>query len=402
MAPTTQSAPSTGWEVFPLSNSKITRIWDFSYEDYCSSHLFQSEVQRKASHAILNCKSGWLGYNVSRCTDCGHTQIHNNSCRNRSCPNCQAVLKEIWVDKRRAEVIDSPYFHVVFTLPHELNPLIYCNQKLLYGLLHRCCAETLLELSADKKYLGATPGIIQVLHTWNQELDYHVHIHCIISGGGLTTDHKIRKSKQKFFIPVYVLRDKFKGKYLACLDAYYQGGKLVFSSSCENLKNSYYWKEWKNSLYEKDWCPYIKETFNGFGNAIEYLGRYTHKIALSNSRILSVTETEVTFSARGKKPGEPKRKITLRNEEFIRRFLMHVLPSGFQKIRYYGFLNNRMKSKNLKIIFRLQGCQRFKQRYAGLTMAELLKAVWDFDIRICPDCGHATMQQLGRCYASSD
>lgn len=401
MAQATRSAPSTEWEVFPLGDSKIRRIWELSYGDYCSSRHFQSEVQRKASHAILNCKSGRLGCNAARCADCGHTQIHNNSCRNRNCPNCQAVMKEIWVDKRRAEVMDAPYFHVVFTLPHELNPLIYCNQKLAFGLLHRCCAETLLELSADKKYLGATPGIIQVLHTWNQELDYHVHMHCIISGGGLTAVHKIRKSKQKFFIPVHVLRDKFKGKYLACLDAYYQSGKLTFSSSCGNLKNSYGWKEWKNNLYQKDWCPYIKETFNGFGNAIEYLGRYTHKIAISNSRILSVTETEVTFSARGRKPGEPKRRITLRNEVFIRRFLMHVLPSGFQKIRYYGFLNNRMKSENLKIIFRLQGCQRFKQRYAGLTMAELLKAVWDFDIRICPDCGHATMQQLGRCHASS-
>ena len=384
-----------------MSDSKIRQIWELAYEGYCSSHHFQSEEQRKASHAILNCKSGKLGCNTSQCSECGLTQIHNNSCRNRNCPNCQAVMKEIWVDKRRAEVIDSPYFHVIFTLPHEANPLLYCNQKLLYGLLHRCCAETLLELSADKKYLGATPGIIQVLHTWNQETDYHVHMHCIISGGGLTTDHKIRKSKQKFFIPVGVLRDKFKGKYLACLDAYYQSRKLVFSSSCGDLKNACHWNAWKNNLYEKDWCPYIKETFNGFGNAIEYLGRYTHKIAISNSRILSVTETEVTFSARGKKPGEQERRITLRHEEFIRRFLMHVLPSGFQKIRYYGFLNNRMKSKNLKVIFRLQGGQRFKQRYAGLTMAELLKAVWDFDIRICPDCGHATMQQLGRCYASS-
>jgi len=214
-------------------------------------------------------------------------------------------MKEIRVDKRRAEVIDSPYFPVVFTLPHDLNPLLYANQKLLYGLLHRCCAETLLEVSADKKYLGAAPGIIQVLHTWNQEIDYHVHMHCILSGGGLTTDHQIRKSKQKFFIPVGVLRDKFKGKYLDCLDAYYQSGKLMFSSSCGNLKNSYHWNAWKNNLYEKDWCPYIKETFNGFGNALEYLGRYTHKIAISNSRILSITETEATFSARGKSPVTP-------------------------------------------------------------------------------------------------
>ena len=382
-----------------MADLKIQSIWEHSYDAYCQSGHFQSEEQKKASRAILACKSGKLGINVSECTECGHMEFHNNSCRNRNCPNCQAVLKEVWVDKRRAEVIDSPYFHVVFTLPHELNPLIYCNQKLLYGLLHKCCAQTLLELSADRKYLGAVPGIIQVLHTWNQELDYHVHMHCIISGGGLTPDHRIRKSSAKFFIPVRVLRDKFKGKYLSLLNACYQKGKFVFSSSCSALRDPCIWKAFKNSLYEKDWCPYIKETFNGFGNAIEYLGRYTHRIAISNNRILSVSETEVLFSARGRKPGDPKREITLSHEEFIRRFLMHVLPSGFQKIRYYGFLNNRMKSRNLKVIFRIQGGQRFRQRYTGLSIAELLKAVWNIDLAICPECGCASMRQLGRSYA---
>lgn len=382
-----------------LSKFKIQKIWQDSYDDYCQSGHSQSEEQRKASRAILACKSGRLGGNVSECSECGHMEFHNNSCRNRNCPICQAIRKVIWVDKRRAEVIDSPYFHVVFTLPHELNPLIYCNQKLLYGLLHRCCAETLLELSADQKYLGAQPGIIQVLHTWNQELDYHVHMHCIISGGGLTSDHRIRKSSAKFFIPVKVLRDKFKGKYLALLDALHQQKKLVFSTSCKALLDPLEWKIFKKRLYGKDWCPYIKETFNGFGNAIEYLGRYTHRIAISNNRILSVTETEVTFSARGKKSGDPKRQVTLSHEEFIRRFLMHVLPAGFQKIRYYGFLNNRMKSRNLKLIFRIQGCQRFRQRYTGLSMVELLKAVWNIDLAVCPKCGCASMQHLGRSHA---
>jgi len=382
-----------------MSNFRIQDIWQNSYADYCQSGHFQSQEQRKASRAILACKSGRLGINVSECSECRHMEFHKNSCRNRNCPICQAVRKELWVDQRRAEVIGSPYFHVVFTLPHELNPLLFCNQKLLYGLLHKCCAQTLLELSADKKYLGAQPGIIQVLHTWNQELGYHVHMHCIISGAGLTPDRRIRSASAKFFIPVRVLRDKFKGKYLSLLDACYQKGELVFSSSCSTLQDPCVWKTFKNSLYEKDWCPYIKETFNGFGNAIEYLGRYTHRVAISNNRILSVTETEATFSARGKKPGDPKREITISHEEFIRRFLMHVLPAGFQKIRYYGFLNNRMKSRNLKIIFRIQGGQRFRQRYAGLSMAELLKAVWNIDLSICPECGCASMQQLGRSYA---
>ena len=383
----------------PFAN--IQQIWQLSYPGYCASGHPQSDVQQKASLAILACKTGKLGVNASVCPDCGHKEFHNNSCRNRNCPNCQAVKKEIWVDARRSEVIDTPYFHVVFTLPHELNGLLYCNQKLLYSLLHRCCAGTLLELSSNHKYLGAVPGIIQVLHTWDQELNYHVHMHCIISGGGLTKDHKIRRSRADFFIPVHVLRNKFKGKFLAELDSLYQAGKLSFSSSCQKLINSYEWKAFRDKLYKKDWCPFIKETFNGFGNAIEYLGRYTHKIAISNSRLLSVTDSEVSFSARAKKAGDPRRVIVLTHEEFIRRFLMHVLPSGFQKIRYYGFLNNRMKAKNLEMIFRLQGHQRFKSRFTGMTMAELLKAVWKVDIQICPKCGGCHMLPAGRLRAAS-
>lgn len=378
----------------------IRKVFESSYGTYSSGGRYQTDIQRKAARAILDCKSGKLGCNVSRCIDCGHMEFHNNSCRNRNCPECQAVLKEVWVDKRRAEVIDSPYFHAVFTLPHELNPLIYCNQRLLYGLFHRCCAETLLELSADKKYLGAVPGILQILHTWNQELGYHVHMHCIVSGGGLTKDHRIRLSSGKFFIPVGVLRDKFKGKFMACLASLYSTGSLVFPSSHEKLRNPHEWSGFTHGLYSKDWCPYIKETFNGFGNALEYLGRYTHRIAISNSRILSVSRDSVTFSARGLKPGDPKRIIMLDNTEFIRRYLMHVLPNGFRKIRYYGFLNNRMKSVNLKIIFTLQNGQRFHRRYAGMTMAELLKAVWDFDVSVCPACGRASMKRLGRTYVA--
>ena len=374
----------------------IRQIWELSYGSYCASSHFQSDVQRKTSRAILACGTGSLGMNVSICPDCGHREFHNNSCRNRNCPNCQAVKKELWVDSRRAEVIDSPYFHVVFTLPHELNSLLYSNQKLLYGMFHRCCARTLLELSANPKYLGALPGIIQVLHTWNQELGYHVHMHCIISGGGLTKDSKLRKSKSRFFIPVYVLRDKFKGKFLSSLNDAYNSGSLSFPDNCRRLAHPLEWKAFRNSLYLKDWCPFIKQTFNGFGNAIEYLGRYTHKIAISNSRLLSVTDTEVSFSARAIKKGDPRRVIVLSHEEFIRRFLMHVLPSGFQKIRYYGFLNNRMKSANLRLIFRIQGHQRFQRRYTGLTMAELVLAVWKTDIRLCPKCGCCRMYSAGR------
>ena len=382
-----------------MSNHAVQEVFNNSYAAFASTH-YQTPEQLKTACSIRHCKTGRLGINVSQCTECGHMAYHNNSCRNRNCPLCQAVRKELWVDKRRAEVIDSPYFHVVFTLPHELNPLLYHNQSLLYGLLHKCSAETLLELSADKKYLGATPGIIQVLHTWNQTLDYHVHMHCIISGGGLTSDRKIRKSKGTFFIPVHVLRNKFKGKFLCHLNQIYLSNTLYIPESLKHLSDLSAWKKFKNSLYGKDWCPYIKETFNGFGNAIEYLGRYTHKVAISNSRIISVSDTHVAFTARALKKGGPRRTITMTNTEFIRRFLMHVLPFRFQKIRYYGFLNNRMKSDNLQLIFRLQGQQRFRQRYANLSMAELLKLVWKKDICLCPQCGNSSMKLLGKTYGA--
>jgi len=381
-----------------MRRSKIQQIFDFGWKHYCHSYA-PSEVQAKAAHSILNCKSGKLGCNISLCQDCGFTDFHNNSCRNRNCPNCQAILKELWIDQRKSEVIDAPYFHVVFTVPAELNALIYANQELLYSLLHRCCAKTLLELSRIPKFLGATPGIIQVLHTWGQELNFHPHVHCIVSGGGITKDKKLKQCGNGFFIPAKPLGKKFRGKFLAGLEHYYQTGKLSIPSSCDRLRNSYDWNELRNKLYKKIWCPDIRETFNGFGNAIEYLGRYTHRIAITNTRIKTVTHEVVTFTAKDYKNDSRIKEVSLTNEEFIRRLMMHVLPCGFQKIRYYGFLNNRSKKKNLKIIFRIQGHQKFKAQFTGLSMDELLKQVWGYNIHVCPECGCCNMRHAGRTYA---
>ena len=380
------------------NRSKIQQIFDFGWQDYCDS-FHPSNTQAKAAHSISKCKTGELGSNVAVCEQCGLTAYHHNSCRNRNCPNCQAVLKELWIDQRKSEVIDSPYFHVVFTVPAELNSLIYANQKLLYALLHRCSAETLLELSSNPKFLGATPGIIQVLHTWGQELNFHPHIHCIVSGGGLTKNLKMRTSGNGFFIPARVLAKKFRGKLISSLDKLYQTSQLSFSSSCEKLRNSYVWKELRDSLFRKEWCPDIRETFNGFGNAIEYLGRYTHRIAITNTRIQSVNTETVTFTAKDYKNGSVLKEVTLTNREFIRRLMIHVLPSGFQKIRYYGFLNNRSKQKNLKIIFRIQGHQKFKALLSGLSMDEILKQVWNYNVHTCPKCGCSSMRHAGRTYA---
>ncbi len=382
------------WKI--IMTYKIQDVFNASYSDY-SGHFNPTLVQQKAALSIMYCKSGSLGCNFSRCLDCGHLETHNNSCRNRNCPCCQGVLKELWIDARKAEVIDAPYFHAVFTLPAELNPLIYANQAKLYSLMHQCASKTLLELSADPKYLGATPGIIQVLHTWGQEMNYHPHIHCIVAGAGLTKTNQLKKSGRKFFIPVQVLGEVFRGKFLHALKKLFVKGKLHFSSSCSHLRNSYEWSEFKDSLYKKTWIPYIKETFNGFGNAIDYLGRYTHRIAISNSRVTSVTDSNVTFTANDYKTGD-KKNITLPHKEFIRRFLMHVLPSGFQKIRYYGFLNNRSKKKNLKLLAKLTGKELFKSLFTSMSNDEILLSLWGINTQQCNKCGNNSMRHAGSIY----
>ena len=372
-----------------MSRSKIQCAFDFKYE-WLEDNSHLSYEQRHAANSIMNCHTSECGFNHMLCTECGYEDIHYNSCRNRNCPNCQAILKEVWIDARRSEVIDGSYFHCIFTVPQELNQLIYSNQKLLYGLMHKCSAKTILELSADKKYLGATPGIIQVLHTWGQKLNYHPHIHCIISGSGITPDYRLITRGDSFFIPIRVMGRMFRGKFLSALQELYDNNKLVFCSEAESLRNTYSWNEFRDSLYKKDWCPYIKETFNRYGNAIEYLGRYANRIAITNSRISSVTQNHVTFSAKEYRTGKTS-NVTLATEEFLRRLLMHVLPSGFQKIRYYGFLNNRSKKKNLSIIFRIQGHQTFTAKYIGMSIKEILKVAWNYDVCLCPQCKSTNM-----------
>lgn len=380
-----------------MSDSKIQQIFRIGWEDY-SRHFNPSDVQSNTAYSILNYKTGKLGYNISCCEECHHLEFHANSCRNRNCPNCQAVLKELWIDKRNSELIDADYFHVVFTIPAQLNPLVYANQKLLYSLLHRCSAETLLELSENKKYLGATPGIIQILHTWGQELNYHPHIHCIVSGGGLTKTKNLKLCSNKFLVRIEPLVKKFRGKFLHHLNGYYQKNVLHFSDSCKNLRNRYTWAEFKHKLYQIDWNAEIRETFNGNGNALEYLGRYANRIAITNTRILGISGDDVSFLAKDYKTGNTK-TVTISCVEFIRRFMMHVLPSGFQKIRYYGFLNNRWKTKNLTIIFNIQGHRRFQSMLSGLSMDKVLLKVWSYNIHKCPECGCNSMRHCGRTFA---
>lgn len=378
-----------------MGEFSVRDVFVHSMASYADSHPLSSD-QRTAVSSILGCKTGAFGLNVQICEDCSHLQLHYCSCGNRNCPQCQQVKKEKWIDQRRAEVMDTPYFHVVFTLPAQLRPLFLANQTLLYDTLHRTVAKTLLVLSADDKYLGATPAIIQVLHTWTQTLEYHPHMHCIVSAGGLTRDLKFRKGASRFFIPVKVMMKVFRGKFMEALKEARNDGSLQIPASFAELLQSSVWKDYCHTLYETDWRPFVKETFNGFGNAIDYLGRYTHKIAISNSRIIQVTDTHVTFWYRDRRDGGKRKEMVLENTEFIRRFLMHVLPKGFQKIRYFGLLNNRFKKRNLRLVFQIQGKQLYKARFSrNAPASQILKELYNVDLCRCRKCGSLHTRYLG-------
>lgn len=369
--------------------TNIQDIFERFYEDYCEKYGYDIDTN-KVARAIMNCKTGNLGFNASICDDCGYTGVHNNSCRNRHCPCCQAIPKEIWIDARKSEVVDSPYFHAVFTIPQELNPIMYANKKLLYALFYKCVAETLTELSSDKKYLGAQIGFIQILHTWGQNLSYHPHIHAIILGGGLTDINDFKVSGKTFFLPVRVLSKLFRGKFLCKLRELYRKNIIVFSEATSYLTNNYSWNEFIDSLFKKSWIPHIKETFKGAQNVIEYLGRYTHRIAISNSRIIDVSETSVTFKYKDYSDNNKTKEMTLDGVEFLRRFLMHILPKGFVKIRNYGILSNRTKNKKLSIIRKLIGGQIFTSKLKGLNMAEVMMELYGINLKTCPACNSSS------------
>jgi len=371
---------------------QIQDIFTRSYAKYAATYTVSFQ-QDKVARAIISCKTSALGGNVGICDDCGHIQTHYNSCRNRHCPCCQGIVKVKWIDQRKADVIDAPYFHIVFTVPEELNALIYANKKLLYTLLYKASAETLQELAGNKKYLGAEIGFMSLLHTWGSNISYHPHIHSIVLGGGLTPTSDFKASSDEFIFPVRVVSKLFRGKFLAYLKSYYTTGKLVFSGSSAQYRNKNSFFKLLNTLYRKEWIPHVKETFKGAVNVIEYLGRYTHRIAISNNRIVSHTATHVTFRAKSYKEGGENKEITVTVEEFIRRFLMHVLPKGFVKIRHYGILSNSSKKKKLALCRRILKGKRFKPVLKDKSAADIVKILFGVDITKCPNCGSVNWQQ---------
>lgn len=365
--------------------STIQQIFKKYYPSFIDIYN-PSAQQAKAANSIIQCRTQELGGQSYSCEDCGHTVMRHHSCRNRHCPSCQGVNKEVWVDQRKKDILNAPYFHVVFTMPRQLHGVIYHNQELLYDLMYKAVAETLMELSADKKYLGAQVGFFSVLHTWGQNLHYHPHIHTVVLAGGLTKHNQWKSANQKFFIPVKVLSKKFRGKYLYYLKQYYQENQLKFYNDLEKFKEPGEFQKILDECYNLDWYSYTKRTFGGPLAVMKYLGRYTHRIAISNQRILSVNNDTVTIGVRDYKDNNKKKTVTLKTTEFIRRFLMHVLPRGFVKIRHYGLLANRNRKTKLIICRRLTKSTVYKPLFEGLSNIEIVSLLLGKDVTLCPDC----------------
>lgn len=310
-----------------------------------------SPQQMKAFRAISACRSSALGGHAEVCPECGEVSVSYNSCKNRHCPKCQAFRREVWVEKRSRDLLDVGYYHAVFTVPSELYALFYRNQRLCYALLFHASWETVKAFAKDPRYLGATPGATSVLHTWGRRLQYHPHVHMIIPSGGLSANKLWKSSGKNFFAPVKAMSKVFRAKLLSGLGKMRED--LRFPGATESLSDEGEFSHLITSLYKRDWVVYCKKPFRDAGCVLSYLGRYTHRVAISNSRIESCEDGIVRFSYRDAQDGNRLKTCTLSADEFIRRFLMHVLPKGFAKIRHFGILASRDKSARMALCRRL-------------------------------------------------
>ncbi len=337
--------------------------------------------QVKVLRAIARCRTAALGGHVDQCTRCGHrATISYNSCRNRHCPKCQTAARERWIGARQKELLPTRYVHVVFTLPASLARLALQNKKLIYGLLLRASAETLLEVARDPQHLGAEIGFFSVLHTWNQKLSLHPHVHCVIPAGGLSLDHTHWiKSRSRFFLSIKVLRRVFRGKFVAGLQQAFQSGRLQFHGKLAPLSLPKTFAAWLRLLFRKDWVVYAKPPFGGPEYVLQYLGRYTHRVAISNHRLVSFAEEKVTFRWRDSAHNNEQKLLTVSLDEFLRRFLLHLLPKGFVRIRNFGFLANRRRAAFLPLCFHLLDAAQEPQ--ADQNAADS-NGLWR-----CPKCG---------------
>ena len=351
--------------------------------------------QKRAMRAIQICRTATLGGHIDICQDCGTQRNSYNSCRNRHCPKCQFLKTERWIQDRTADLLPIPYFHAVFTLPQDLRPLALRNQKLIYNLLFKAASQSLLELAREPKHLGGQIGITAVLHTWSQTLIDHPHLHCIVTGGGLSPDgHQWKPHRGKgFLVPVKALSRLFRGKFLDFLKTHHRKGKLVFPGQIAALETTF--QQLLDGLYEMEWNVHIRPPLRSPEHVVSYLGRYTHRVAISNHRLVSCENDQVTFTYRDRQNGNRKKLLTLHVFEFIRRFLLHILPDGFVKIRHYGLLSNRWRAQKLARCRRLLGMQAAPAADEKTGWQELLLQVAGIDVSVCPICG-GPMRSAGR------
>ena len=348
--------------------------------------------QLKAYEAIVNCRTSALGGHELRCENCGHSRQAYNSCRNRHCPKCQFIKQVQWVDKLKANLLPVRYFHLVFTIPQCLHKTFYINQQTAYGLLFKAAGEALKICATNPKFLGAETGAVAVLHTWGQTLMYHPHIHMIVPAGGLSEDGvEWVLSGKKFFLPVKVLSRLFRGILCRLLEQAVNKGKIRLPNDMPGFDRL------KKLIYAKPWVVYAKNPFAGPEHVIGYLGRYTHRVAISNHRIICENEGKVTFRYKDYRTGALNRKITLEAAEFIRRFLQHVLPCGFYKIRYLGILASCNANTKLQTCFDLIGNETFLPQLEGLPAAEVLQVITGKDPFKCPVCGKGRMKTVIVC-----
>jgi len=363
---------------------------------YIESHRLPRNHLR-VMHAIEVCRTAALGGHKDKCDNCGHLEISYNSCRNRHCPKCQTLRKEKWIAARNEDLLPIEYFHVVFTIPSELNLLVSMNQKVLYDLLFRSASETLTELANDPKHLGAKIGVIGILHTWGQNLMDHPHVHCVVTGGGISPDGERWLSCRKgFFIPVRVMSSLFRGKFLDLLNKYFKRGDLAFSGCINHLKAPGAFASFKNQLYHKKWVVYCKPPFDGVTGVLQYLGRYTHRIAISNNRIIAIRDGKVSFLWRDYANGNRQKIMTLQADEFIRRFLIHVLPTRFVRIRHFGLLANRNRKDNIAVCRNIIGVDKpiIKKEVKPETWQEQLLRICGIDVTTCPICQKGKMFRM--------
>jgi hypothetical protein len=313
-----------------------------------------SPEQRRVMRAIEQCRTAALGGHVDQCDTCAFRRISYNSCRNRHCPKCQSLAKARWLEARLADLLPVEYFHVVFTLPEPLAPLALQNRRVVYNILFATAAQTLRTIAADPKHLGAEIGFLAVLHTWSQTLRHHPHLHCVVPGGGISPDRQRWVSCRKgFLLPVNVLARLFRRLFLAALTRAFEDGKLTFHGTSTYLAQPLVFKQLLTSLRAREWWVYAKPPFAGAAQVLAYLGRYTHRVAISNHRLLALQDGRVTFSWKDYARSNQQRAMTLKADEFIRRFLLHVLPRGFQRLRQFGLLANRRRRENLALCRRL-------------------------------------------------